>query len=79
MFEDLQEDLKKRDEMGLTKRSRHVLGPAQLEYCEELANLADIRGLPRVVGVMFKYINMNSIKTGNYKVINDNEFVFIPI
>lgn len=79
MYKDLQEDQRKRDEIGLTKRSRHLLGPAQLEYCEELSNLANIRGLPRVLGLMFKYLNKNSTKSGNYKVINDNEFVFIPI
>ncbi|XP_066152340.1 uncharacterized protein [Euwallacea fornicatus] len=79
MYDDLLKDRKQRDELGVPKKLAHEIGFFQLEYCQDLENVAQIRGVPPVIGLMFKYHLKKKGRRYNYRVLNDEEFEAFPI
>lgn len=80
MLSDTERDFQRRLSEGLPPRYAHVLGPRQWEYNDELAQLADIELIPRVVQKLYDYVHETRVKdivhykNRNYKLVDSEDF-----
>ncbi|XP_030764742.1 senecionine N-oxygenase-like [Sitophilus oryzae] len=79
MYEDLNQAVKKREDKGLPKKMTHFIALEQLDYCENLADIANIRKIPRVYGKMFAKILCNLDKKYGVKIIDDENFELVQL
>ncbi|KAK3086070.1 hypothetical protein FSP39_013045 [Pinctada imbricata] len=71
MLEDTEIDFKTRQEQGLPRRYAHTMGTRQWSYNDELADLANIERIPKVVQNLYDGVHVMRVKDiANYKKIN---------
>ncbi|KAF7283947.1 hypothetical protein GWI33_022773 [Rhynchophorus ferrugineus] len=74
MYDDYNQDIIKRIEKKVPNRRAHYIGDQQLEYFEDLAVVANIRRIPRVLGKIFKFFLVHIDKKPAFKILNDEEY-----
>lgn len=80
MISDTERDFQRRLSEGLPPRYAHVLGPWQWGYNDELAELAHIQLIPRVVQKLYDYVHETRVsdiaryKDRNYEITSEEDF-----
>ncbi|XP_061166322.1 uncharacterized protein LOC133175230 [Saccostrea echinata] len=80
MKQDMECDFERRLALGFPPRYAHVLGPRQWEYNDELAELAGVELIPRVVQNLYDYVHETRVKDivhykdNNYELVDSERF-----
>lgn len=75
MLNELEADIKMKEERGVPKNMLHVIGQTQRKYFTDLAVTANIKGVPESINKLYSYLAENMSFNYRFDIINDEEFV----
>lgn len=78
MMKDVMDQVQKQKDLNYPMHYYHRIGVKEGEYMAELAELANIKPVPPVLGKLYTYhYTVGKNRTAIYRLLNDEEFIML--